>query len=605
MDGVSLPYFLSVDDLYDGTIRTMTDTDTTRLVGGNSDATRLAGESYRTRFAPNSPAITSDWTDLTPEAYLSKLNRELGIDRNDGSEFHNVGDKIGGRYEVLAIHHGAMGVVYGCFDHETNLPRALKTVRPEHAKNQQVISLFESEAAIWVSLEKHPNIVRAYLVEQFYNGANELPYVITEYILGQNGMGGDLRGWLGHDRLTIPAATGIALQIAQGMQHAVHKVPNLVHRDLKPGNILVNRDGKAMVTDFGLVNAGESDAGTPAYMSPEQWRKKALDARSDIYSFGCILFEMFTAHRLFPALSDHDWEIAHLEETPVSLISLTPEIPGEIGEFVFRCLSKDAERRPQSWDDVVMFFAEWHHRLTGNAVILDFSSLVLDQDEFNSAGYSLLNVWRFEEAIQVFRKVLEIDPDDEYAWHQIGYSFYCLNRYKEAIDAYDRALEISPADENTQFGRGLAVDCLAQEDERSKWTPEMHRAEDLREDLREEARKWLTVGGKLRNLQRYEEAIRVFDRATIDPFCGGAWCGKGYCYSSLQRHEEAIEAFNKAIFMNQNNQAAWAHKGRALHDLKRYEEAIQAYDRALAIKPSVELALKGKEAAIESLKNIE
>lgn len=231
-----------------------------------TDATRLAGNAYCTRLAHSEAARSDDKTRLAQEGYQSKLARDATVVQPDINEYYKIGEKIGDRYEVSAIHHGAMGVVYGCFDHQTKLPRALKTVRARHAYDKQVLSLFESEATVWISLEKHPYIVRAYLVERYKN----LPYVITEYVRGPEGMEGDLRGWLGHPRLTLPVAIGMALQIAQGMQHAVRKVPGLVHRDLKPANILVNGDGKAMVTDFGLVQSEQSDAGTPAYMSPEQ-----------------------------------------------------------------------------------------------------------------------------------------------------------------------------------------------------------------------------------------------------------------------------------------------------------------------------------------------
>jgi Protein kinase domain len=187
-----------------------------------------------------------------------------------------VGDVLGRSYEVFAIHRGSMGVVYGCIDRKTQLPRALKMLHKRFDEDAVMAKLFAEEAALWVRLEKHPFIVRAHNVERVEGQL----CVVTEYIRGEKGKAADLRGWLGHSRLTLPVAVELGLQIAQGMQHAVRKVPGLVHRDLKPANIMVEGQGRAMVTDFGLVYAAQSEAGTPAYMAPEQWRKEAIDARS-------------------------------------------------------------------------------------------------------------------------------------------------------------------------------------------------------------------------------------------------------------------------------------------------------------------------------------
>jgi serine/threonine protein kinase len=406
------------------------------------DATRLHGEAYSTRIVSDVAAIPADKTRLAREGYQSRLARDATRVQSVANEFYKVGDKISDRYEVSAIHQGAMGVVYGCFDHETRLPRALKTVRARYAHDKQVLSLFESEATVWISLEKHPYIVRAYRVERF----NNFPYVITEYVCGPEGMASDLRGWLGHSRLTLPVAVTMALQIAQGMQHAVCKMPDLVHCDLKPANILVNSEGKAMVTDFGLVNAGQSGAGTPAYMSPEQWHVEILDSRSDIYAYGCILFEMFTGHRLFPAITEREWEQAHLTSTPAELTRLLPQFPDEIDQFVRGCLKKNRAARPQNWNEVVTFFAEWYHRLTGKAVVFDFSTLALNSSELFDAGYSLHNLNRYEESINAYNRALVIDPNISAAWHNKGYALYHLKYYEEAIQAYDRAIEIDPND---------------------------------------------------------------------------------------------------------------------------------------------------------------
>ena len=591
----------------------------------SADATRVAGDAHSTRLACDEVAEPNDQTrlaqgryqprltlgtaiaqpnapvnlaDLTPDEYLAMLEREAAAAEPEIDEFYKVGEKIGDQYEVSAIHHGAMGVVYGCFDHETKFPRALKSVSAKYVKDRHMLELFETEAAVWISLEKHPYIVRAYLVERF----KELPCVITEYVRGPKGMGGDLRGWIGHPRLTLPLAVTMALQIAQGMQHAVRKVPNLVHRDLKPANVLVNGDGKAMVTDFGLVYAAEAGAGTPAYMSPEQWRNEVLDARSDIYAYGCILFEMFTAHRLFPALTEYDWQRAHLDGIPTALTSLSQNLPDAIDQFVRRCLEKDAWARPQSWDEVVIFFADWYHRLTGNAVVLDFSSLVLDLDELFSFGYSLQKLYRDEDAIKVYEKVLAIDPKCAFAWNNIGNALNNLNRHREAIIAYDRALAISPDDQSIQDGKDMVLFNLGQDEAYSKLTPE-----GIQEaNRKEEVIKWGTVARVLSDLKRFEEAIKAYDRGlSLHTKWGGGWIGKGNCFSKLMRYEEAIQSFDRAIAIKQNIASAWSGKGIALYKLERNEKAIESFERAIVIDPTSVVAWTHKGLALEDLKRHE
>lgn len=503
----------------------MIDTDATRHAGGNSDATRFAGESYRTRLAPGTTTASDDKTRLAQEGYQSKLARDAAKEQHDASEFYKIGDKIGGRYEVSAIHHGAMGVVYGCFDHQTKLSRALKTVRSRHLHDKQVLSLFESEAAVWISLEKHPYIVRAYLVERF----NKLPYVITEYVRGPEGMEGDLCGWLGHPRLTLPVAVTMALQIAQGMQHAVRKVPNLVHRDLKPANILVSGDGKAMVTDFGLVESVRAGAGTPAYMSPEQWREDALDARSDIYAYGCILFEMFTAYRLFPAMTERDWECAHLESTPTALTSLIPELPSDIDHYVRRCLEKDVGARPQNWDEVVTFFAEWHYRLTGKSVVLDFSSLAFDVAELIIASHSLSNLKQYEAVLLVCDRARAIDPNNTDILYRKGHAFERLHRYEEAIQTYEQALAINPND----------------------------------------AEFWKCKGYLLYDLERYDEALCACDEAiAVDPEDDDNWYTKGCMLMELERYEEALEVFDQTLEIFPDHISAQNDRQSALDALR-------------------------------------
>lgn len=574
----------------------MTDANATRLAGENSVATRFSGESYRTRFTSGSIPASDDKTRIAQEGYQSKLAREAANEQPDASEFYKLGDKIGDRYEVSAIHHGAMGVVYGCFDHQTKLPRALKTVRSCHLHDKQVLSLFENEAAVWISLEKHPYIVRAYLVKRF----NDLPYVITEYVRGSESMEGDLRGWLGHPRLTLPVAVTMALQIAQGMQHAVRKVPNLVHRDLKPANILVNGDGKAMVTDFGLVNSAESGAGTPAYMSPEQWREDELDARSDIYAYGCILFEMFTSHRLFPAMTERDWESAHLESAPTPLISLVPGLPDEIDQFVRSCLEKDVVGRSQNWDEVVTFFAVWYHRLTGKAVLLDFSSLALDADEWVNASYSLGNLNRIEEALSACEQALAIDKDNATAWANKGTALGRLKRNGEAMQAFDHAILIDENNVLALSNKGFLLFIL------KHYEAAMRAFDKAIEIDKNNAFSWKYKGNTLLEFKQYEEAIQAFDRAlAIDPNDASTWLSKGNTFNDLNHYEDALHAFDRALSINNDDALVWFIKGSTLCELKQYEDAIYAYDKAIALDQNDAFMWRKKGDALGELNHHE
>lgn len=560
-----------------------------------TDATRLAGEAYGTRLARGEPAMPDDKTRLAQEGYRSKLARDAAGVASEADEFYQVGEKIGGRYEVSAIHHGAMGVVYGCFDHQTKLPRALKTVRARYANDKQMLLMFESEATIWISLEKHPYIVRAYLVERIKN----IPYVITEYVRGPEGMEGDLRGWLGHLRLTLPVAVTMALQIAQGMQHSVRKVPNLVHRDLKPANILVNGDGKAMVTDFGLVGSDQAGAGTPAYMSPEQWRGEALDQRSDIYAFGCILFEMFTSHRLFSAMTVEDLRLAHLGQTPVALTRLVPNLPIQIEQFVLRCLEKNRDGRPQDWDSIVEFFAKWYHQLTGKAVIFDFSSLALDAAELVVASYSLFNLQRYSAMLLACERAVEIDQNNSAAWSNKSTALFNVKRFDEALLASNRALAIDPTFSLAWDGKGNVLNLLERYDEAIEAYDRVIAINPS------DSFAWYNKACALSGLKRYEEALYANNQAIEnDPNLFEAWDNKGVVFINLKRYDNALHAFDQAITIDSTRFSAWFRKGFALCQLKRYEESVSAYNRALAIDQNSALAIQGRDVALHNLKQL-
>jgi tetratricopeptide (TPR) repeat protein len=547
-----------------------------------SDATRLPGAAYQSR-------LMAEGTRLPEVGYQSRL---ATAEEEASPERYVIGDVIGNRYEVLAIHRGTMGVVYGTFDRETNLPRALKTLQHRFAGNSTMRDLFKEEATTWVRLEKHPFIVRAHLVEWFDNQ----PYVVTEYIRGREGMAGDLRGWLGHPRLTLPVTVEMALQIAQGMQHATKKVPGLVHRDLKPANILVDDRGRARVTDFGLAHAAEADAGTPAYMAPEQWRRESLDPRVDLYAFGCILYEMLTGRRLFGAVSLEDWRDAHLSYAPVPARQLKPKLPAVLDDLVGRCLAKEVGARPANWDEVVSVCASAFFEATGQPAALNFSAYELNADELVSASYSLLTLYKHPEALDASDRAIRIDPRNSAAWLNKGTALQNLDRYDEAIGCYDRAIEINPSYASAWNNKGTALDDLERYDESLAC---YNCALEL--DPRDPAA-WNNKGTALNKLKRRDEAIACCDRALeIDPRAAITWGNKGLVLNDLQRNDEAIVCCDRAIEIDPGYANAWVNKGWALHCLKRPYEAILCYERALDLTPRDAATWYAKGAVLQQL----
>ena len=224
----------------------------------------------------------------------------------DGSIHHDgrwqVGMMIDGRYEIRDIKMGGMGVVYLCYDPKNIMPVAIKTFQDKYLKDKDSVDRFIYEANAWVDLEKHKNIVRAYYVENI----EYRPYIFLEYVAGDKYYGADLRGWILRKGLDLKTTLNFAIQFCDGMIHAEKKFKEMgkpfVHRDIKPANIMVTKDRVLKVTDFGLVKSiltsqDEIDLGrgwgTFEYMSPEQWLdSENIDTRSDIYSFGCVLYEM-------------------------------------------------------------------------------------------------------------------------------------------------------------------------------------------------------------------------------------------------------------------------------------------------------------------------
>ncbi len=568
----------------------------------SGEQTCLARDAYQTK-------LNADKTQLATDGYHTVLAAQLQVIpavAEGEQELYRIGDYIGDRYEVLAIHRGAWGVVYGTYDHEEELPRALKTIQKRYRFDKKLLGLFTEEAALWVSLEKHPYIVRAYNIEKF----EEQPFVITEYI--NSPQGNDLRSWLGSSKLALAVGAELALKIAQGMQYAHRKVAGLIHRDLKPANILVDEYAQPYITDFGLVHAAGSDAGTPAYMAPEQWRKEPITIRTDIYAFGCILYEILTGHRMYPAAAVDEWRFMHLIQLPVSLNQLKPGIPAGLEELVLKCLEKDPDRRPRDWDEIVEVLAGWCYQLTGVPPVLDFSNYKLDARELILASISLSSLKKYPEALTVCERALEIDPNWIDAWYvkslfleQLGRSqealdwldshsepddYYlplakaiqlsALKRHEEALIYFDQLLETMPNDETVLRNKGIALKGLKRYQEALDCYHKILAIEPDNTQI------WWNKTKILEEIGEYEEALIWCQRyVEVKPRDNDGWFTLGFILTHLNRFYEGLDWYNRYLEVNPDDPVAWFNKGISLHILKRFDEALECFDKAIALEP--------------------
>jgi serine/threonine protein kinase len=259
-----------------------------------------------------------------------------------------------GEFEVLRkIGSGGMGQVYLARQLSLKRQVALKLLRKDLANNPTAMQRFEAEAQAIATLN-HPNIVQVY-------GAGEsdgLRYMALEYVDGRN-----LREHLARKGPPeLPVAMSIMKQIAAALQKAHEQ--GLVHRDIKPENILVTKKVEVKVTDFGLsrffndpgaVNLTQSGVtlGTPLYLSPEQAQGKAVDHRSDLYSFGVTCYHLLAGEPPFKGASAVEVALKHITEVPKPLESLRPDLPPELSAMVNKLMSKRPEERHQSARDVL------------------------------------------------------------------------------------------------------------------------------------------------------------------------------------------------------------------------------------------------------------
>ncbi len=257
-----------------------------------------------------------------------------------------VGTTFAGRYQVMEeLGKGGMGRVYKAFDSEIKELVALKILNPEIASGEGVIERFRNELKLARRIA-HRSVCRMFDLGR----SGDTTYITMELVSGE-----DLKTLLRRvGQLPAKRAVAIAGEVAEGLVEA-HRL-GVVHRDLKPQNIMIDRGGSAHIMDFGIARSASEGGitgpgmilGTPDYMSPEQLEGREADPRSDIYAFGAVLFEMVTGEAPFEGGTPMAVALKHKTEVPRDPQSLNPQVPETLGRLILRCLEKDPARRYQT-----------------------------------------------------------------------------------------------------------------------------------------------------------------------------------------------------------------------------------------------------------------
>jgi tetratricopeptide (TPR) repeat protein len=561
---------------------------------------------------------------------------------------YEVGDKIVvdvEQYEVTDVKMGGMGEVHIVTDLSEKDPEwktqyAVKIFKDELVWNENVVKRFLREAETLVKLDLHKNIAKVKTIREIGGRL----HIFSEYIDGS-----DLSYWIENKMLGVTQSIDFAIQFCNGMEHAYNKM-GLIHRDIKPSNIMITKNKVVKITDFGLAKTlvdstvGEikgtshkdplltgigNAMGTLLYMPPEQFIDvRSCDSRSDIYSFGVVMYEMLTAKLPFYGKTFEELKYKHLKIQPKRPKMLNSSIPIKLDSIVVKCLEKDPKNRYQSFGELRENLKGIYTNLTGKkyeepkdmtkeSVLMGFfekikskdSRVLLEVESLNNRGMGLDEVGKHDEAIELFNKALEIDKKCRGGFEgsillNKGRALYNLGKFKGSVKCYDRALKvIDPKDTNYATlwnNRGNSLKELGRHKESMKCYDKC-----LEIDPRNYMA-WNNKGLSLEGEFRYEEAIKCYDEClNINPKYILAWFNKGFLLQSLVRDDEAISCYDKALEIDQRDARLWNNKGFCLSDLEEYDTALKCFDTALRIDPTRISAWINKGACLYSLRRYE
>ncbi len=369
-----------------------------------------------------------------------------------------AGTFLQNRYEIInRIGSGGMANVYKARDHKLNRFVAVKVLKQEFRNDKAFLSKFRVEAQAAAGLA-HSNIVNVYDVGEDRGTS----FIVMELVEGIT-----LKTYIGKKgKLSVREATSIALQVAAGLEAAHNN--GIVHRDVKPQNIIISMDGKAKIADFGIARAANSDTisssamGSVHYCAPEQSRGGYSDAKSDIYSMGITMFEMLTGRVPFDGDSTVEVALKHLQEEIPSPRKFTPEIPFATEQIILKCTQKSPDRRYNKMSELIRDLRESLVNPNGNFVVIPIldrkaHTVELSRDEMNQIKKNSMPSYNNRMDVGAADKITEsVTATGDQRMYPYGGNYYQNSgyqdlRHNQSGKSRERGSEYNPDSYDTPY----------------------------------------------------------------------------------------------------------------------------------------------------------
>jgi len=403
-------------------------------------------------------------------------------------------------------------------------------------------SSFHRESLVWITLGKHQNLVQAYW---FDLDENYRPFLIMEYVESVPGYGVTLEDWLDKvDRLPLTVAVCFGLQAVAGLIHAKKMINEeldraFIHRDIKPQNLLIDRESTLRVADFGLVLG---KGGTALYKAPEQWAGREVEEKTDIYALGCVLFEILEGLPAFSGLNIYELRRQHESGRRPAPIK---DVPAELNELLMRCLSIDPEARP-GFTQVRAELKKVYTMITGRTIELEDKGRPLTPEDLNAKGKGFEQLGYYEKALDCYTQAIESDPTDMRYYLNRANTYISLGDPDAAEADYTQALKVEPMAVEVQLGL---------------------------------ARLMHTKG-------RLEDAVYYYKKAlAINPNEPMAYVGLGNIYGQTRRFSKAEEMLKHATSIMPRLAEAYLALGNVSLCKRDYASAESHYKKATSINP--------------------